>query len=317
MLRTLPAFIAIVCLAFGMWPHSFAEAGIIRDRIAAYRAQQAQGVGSQTALSQSSLPTGARLLRDVSYGNDSQQRMDVYLPAETHNAPAIFMVHGGGWKRGDKQADSVVDNKMARWVSRGVIFISVNYRMLPEADPQVQVQDIVSALVAAQRKAASWGGDPARFILMGHSAGAHLVAFLAANPAEALSSGAQLWLGTVALDSAAYDIEQIMQSRHFGLYDDAFGSDPAYWRKLSPYHVLTANGQPLLAVCSSRRSESCQQAQHFAGKARSMNMRVVVLKQDVTHKQINQLLGTDGSYTEAVESFMGSLDDSVKQALAQ
>ena len=62
----------------------------------------------------------------------------------------------------------------------GIIFVSVDYRMLPQQDALAQADDVARALAFAQSRARSWGGDPGKFILMGHSAGAHLVALLAA-----------------------------------------------------------------------------------------------------------------------------------------
>src|SRR5207247_470736 len=112
-----------------------------------------------------------------------------------------FMVHGGAWVLGDKASPGVMENKVARWAARGYILLSVDYRMIPEADPLEQAEDVARALAAAQAKAASWGGDPSKFVLMGHSAGAHLVGLLAADPARAFKRGAKPWLGAVLLDS--------------------------------------------------------------------------------------------------------------------
>ncbi|HKU93926.1 MAG TPA: alpha/beta hydrolase, partial [Vineibacter sp.] len=104
------------------------------------------------------LPAGARVIRDVAYGADPAQRMDVYLPARPRAAPILFMVHGGGWAIGDKAGASVVANKIAKWLPEGFIVISVNYRLLPDAHPLTQADDVASALAAAQSKASSWGG---------------------------------------------------------------------------------------------------------------------------------------------------------------
>lgn len=95
------------------------------------------------------------VMRDVAYGDGKRQRMDIYRPAiayiAAHKAPIILMVHGGGWAYGDKGLDRVVDNKVARWVPRGFIFVSVNYPMIPDADPVAQADHIARAL-AADRK---------------------------------------------------------------------------------------------------------------------------------------------------------------------
>lgn len=282
-------------------------AGPLRERLAERRAARAAedqlDDGSRDSRA-ARLPAGVKALRNVAYGASAAQRYDVYLPQVAKDAPVILMVHGGGWKNGDKAHGPVVDNKVAFWSRAGIIVISVNYRMVPEAAPLEQARDVALALAHAQQQAASWGGDRNKFVLMGHSAGAHLVALLAASPA--LANGAP-FLGTVALDGAGYDIEQMMQGRHMGLYDDAFGSDPADWKAASPYAQLSSAGKPLLAVCSTRRQVACQQAQRFADKARGLGMRVQLLPQDQSHRDINQTLGAPGAYTSAVDDFVRTL----------
>jgi arylformamidase len=250
---------------------------------------------------------GMRVLRDVAYGPDARQRYDVYAQQEARGEPVIFMVHGGAWAFGDKGAATVVDNKVARWVPRGFAFVSVNYRMLPDAAPLEQARDVARALAAAQAQAASWGGDGARFILMGHSAGAHLVSLIAAAPRIALELGARPWLGTVELDSAALDVERIMSKRHLRLYDRAFGRDPADWAAASPLARLSARAAPFLAVCSTRRTDSCPAASAFVAKARSLGTRASVLEENLSHREINAQLGEDGEYTRAVEAFLDAL----------
>jgi arylformamidase len=261
------------------------------------------------------LPEGVTLIADIAYGQDPRQRMDVYLPGKTKNTasaakvPVIAMVHGGAWMVGNKAMPKVVDNKVAHWVKqKGWIFISVGYRLSPQVDPLVQARDVATALAKAQAMAAAWGGDSSRFFLMGHSAGAHLVALLGASPALAREAGAQPWLGTVALDSAALDLERIMKARHMRFYDRVFGADPVYWRSVSPSHVLASDAAPVLLVCSTQRGDGpCPQARDFAARATAKGLRAGVLQQDLTHEQINALLGLPGAYTDAVDGFMSDL----------
>lgn len=236
------------------------------------------------------------MLRNVAYGADEDQRFDVYAPLGVQEAPVIFLVHGGGWAIGDKAAARVVENKVAHWLPRGFAIVAVNYRMLPKIDPVEQARDVARALAAAQRQAPRWGGDPHKFILMGHSAGAHLIALLAAE------AGAQPWLGAVLLDSGALDVPEIMNGRHFGLYDRAFGSDPAYWQASSPFHQLRRGGPPLLLVCSTRRFASCPQAERFVAKAGSFGTKAEVLRLDLSHGEINSELGAAPDYTAAVDA---------------
>ena len=268
-------------------------------------ARQADGDGPSGA--PWTAPAGMRFLHDVPYGTDPRQRMDVYLPARPQGAPVIFMVHGGAWRYGDKAGSTVVRNKVEHWVPRGAVFVSINYRMLPDAGPLVQVQDVARALAEAQRLAPRWGADPDRFVTMGHSAGAHLVALLAARPALQRAAGVRPVLGTVALDSAAMDVPRLMRTPHPKLYDRAFGTDPAHWPEASPADQLRQSAPPLLAVCSSRRAIACDQAYRLAAQAQSVGMRADVLPQDLNHLGTNEQLGLPGAYTDAVDAFLRSV----------
>jgi acetyl esterase/lipase len=252
------------------------------------------------------LPRGVRRLADLAYGSDPAQRLDVYVPAHPRG-DVVLMVHGGGWSRGDKAMASVVDNKLAHWAARGAIFISIDYRMLPAADPVRQADDVARALAWSQRHAREWGGDPGAFVLVGHSAGAHLAALLAADPSVARARGVRPWRGTIALDSAALDVERIMQGPHLSLYDAAFGADPGYWRAASPYRQLARGTAPMLLVCSTRRTESCANARRFATRAEALGGRAPVLPEPLSHTQVNDTLGLPGDYTRAVDAFIASL----------
>ena len=241
----------------------------------------------------------------MAYGPDPAQWLDVYLPAKAQQAaPVVFMVHGGAWMVGDKAAAQVVDHKVAHWLPQGVAVVSINYRMSRAPRVLDQVDDVARALALVQARASGWGLDTRRVLVMGHSAGAHLVALMASDPALATAHGAQPWLGTVALDSAALDVPQIMQRRHYGFYDRVFGSDPAFWASASPFQRLQAAPiAPMLLVCSSRRSDACPPAHAFAAKAQGLGGTVMVLPVDLSHADVNGTLGLEGPYTRAVDDF--------------
>lgn len=260
----------------------------------------------------------ADTLVDLAYGSDPAQQLDVYRPKDARQAPLILMVHGGAWRIGDKRSRAVVENKVARWLPKGFIFVSVNNRLLPDAGPLEQAADVARALAYVQRTAPSWGGDPERIVLMGHSAGAHLVSLLSADPDKAYRHGAKRWLGSVALDSAAYDMTAIMQTDHYRFYDQPFGDDPAYWKAASPLQVLSRDARPILAVCSSERKDRpCDQAGEFVRQAKTLGVRAELSPQPMSHREINQDLGLANDETEVVEAFMASLDSRIRRRLSR
>ena len=250
---------------------------------------------------------------EVAYGSDARQRIDIYLPEQPHDAPIIVMVHGGAWVIGNKALPQVVDNKLARWLPRGAIVVSVGYRLLPlagkhELTPLDQADDVARAIAKVQALAPGWGGDPQRIVLMGHSAGAHLVALVAASPSFAQRAGALPWRGTVVLDSAGLNLVGVMRLPHPRFYDRAFGSDPALWRAASPLETLAPGAGPLLVVCSTQRADaSCLQSQRFVVHALENGVRASVLEEDLTHGEINGKVGLPGTYTDAVERFFESI----------
>lgn len=254
------------------------------------------------------LPPGSRVERGLRYGSADAQQLDVYLPAAARLAPIILLVHGGGWRTGGRDNPGLAQPKAAHWLPRGFILVSIDYRLLPDADPLQQAADVAQALAWTQRHASQWGGDARRVILMGHSAGAHLVALLGSDSARLAAAGAIRPLGVVSLDSAAMDVPQILQApRHLPLYDAAFGSDPDYWRRASPWHHLDRQSLPMLAVCSSRRMDSCPQARALSRRAAGFGVAIEVLPEDLSHMQINRELGEPSGYTAAVDNYIDRL----------
>ncbi|GAB3101442.1 alpha/beta hydrolase [Lysobacter terrae] len=291
-----------LCIAAAVSLPDAEARGRLRERIMERMAQRRTAPVDPAAI-----PGNVQVWRDQAYGGDRAQRYDVYAPRGAQQAPTLFLVHGGGWKRGDKEAANVVAAKVQHWTAQGYVVISANYRMLPDADPLTQARDVADAIGAAQRESARWGGDPSRFVLMGHSAGAHLSALLAAAPAMLVQANAKPLRGVVLLDSAALDTEALMAQRHPKLYDEAFGQDRTYWRAASPYAQLRAPGVPVFAVCSSRRADSCPRAHAFVAKAQALGRRAQVLEQDLSHGEINAELGKTSAYTAAVDRFLQSL----------
>lgn len=311
LIKASPSRIGICVLLVAVFFPPLAQAGSILDRLIEREAQREQReLLDDSTPAKFPLPDDVQVMRDVSYGTHARQKFDVYLPKnnQAKNKPIIFMVHGGAWVFGNKGARGVVENKMRHWLTQGAIFISTNYRLVPEVTPLEQAADIATAVATVQRSAIEWGADPQQLILMGHSAGAHLVALLAADASLVEKAGMQPWLGTIALDIAAYDVNRIMADKHHSFYDKAFGNNADFWTAISPYHVLStdniarAKSLNFLAVCSKNRAEMpCPQAQRFVEKGNSLGMSAQLAPFALSHNQINQDLGRPSAYTDLVD----------------
>lgn len=253
-------------------------------------------------------------LKDLAYGSRPLQTLDVYRArGGSGPAPVILMVHGGGWCVGDKAGGGVVEHKVAHWAPQGVIVASANYPMVADGDNALaQARHIARALAFVQAHASEWGGDPAAVVLMGHSAGAHLVSLVNASAALRAAEGARPALGTVSLDAGAVNVVTQMPHVYPFLktrYREAFGTTEAEWIAASPYHQLAAGAGPWLGVCSTQRQDDpCAQARAYADKSRALGIPADVLPQAKGHGAINKTLGEPGPYTDAVDAFLAGLD---------
>jgi arylformamidase len=282
------------------------QAGPLKDRWLAKQMEKAGG--DELGLGELDTRTSAQIsrARTLAYGPSAAQVMDVYPQSPSAKAPVIIMVHGGGWRRGSRQSEGVVDNKLAHFGGKGYVFVSIDYRMVPEADPYVQAQDVAKAIAYVQAHITQYGGDPDNIIIMGHSAGGHLVGLISADPGIATAQGARLWRGTVVLDAGALDtVASLSKKPHAKLYDTAFGSNPAFWAKVSPMERLTSQGLPTLLICSTKRVDKpCGTVHKYADKAKAMGREANVSEQALSHAEINANVGLPGAYTDTVDAFI-------------
>ncbi len=248
--------------------------------------------------------------KDIAYGEKPDEKMDLYSPSTRESVevrPVIMMVHGGGWRRGDKAMRNTVDNKVKYFLPKGYAFISINYPMA-EVNPEEEVQSVGKALAYIQTNSQQLGIDPKRIVIMGHSAGAHLVALLTARADIHENEGITPWKGTVSLDGAMYDVVTRMSAPHLPLFETAFGTDPEFWKRVSPYEQYTSPGAPILFTCSTQRKDNpCDQSEHIANKIQEVGGRAQVLPVDASHGEANDWVGTPGDYTTGIQDFLTSL----------
>ncbi|WP_290778199.1 alpha/beta hydrolase [Arenimonas sp.] len=108
--------------------------------------------------------------------------LDVHRPIASPGAvapPVVVFVHGGSWRDGDREGYRFVGQRLAR---EGALVLVPDYRKAPEHAFPDFMYDTARAVAWARANAQRLGGDPARVFVMGHSAGAHIVALLATDP---------------------------------------------------------------------------------------------------------------------------------------
>src|SRR5262249_25110348 len=183
--------------------------------------------------------------RNIPYAEPASERqmLDVYAPENAKDVPVIFWIHGGGWQTGDK---ANAHAKPKAFLDKGYVFVSTNYRLLPDVDMEVIVRDVAKSIRWVHDHIAEYGGDPKRLIITGHSAGAQLAALICTDERYLKAEGLSLEFikGCIPVDGDTYDVPLMIETGaarrkalgqpdpKFG-HDEKFGSDPEKHRNFS------------------------------------------------------------------------------------
>ena len=232
--------------------------------------------------------------------------LDLYTadPMPSKPVPVVIWVHGGGWAIGDKSNGMQV--KRALFTGAGYCFVSINYRLSPKqqnGNPNrimypVHEQDVASAIAWVHSHAAEYGGDPERIALMGHSAGAHLVSIVSTDESflKAHDLALSIIKGTISLDTAGDNIPVVMERDPAGIYENAFGKDPAVWKQASPLcHVAAGKGIPPFLLVTRGMPARRKQCGDFAAALQKAGVKAAVV--DATgysHNEVNRKIGETG-----------------------
>jgi acetyl esterase/lipase len=235
----------------------------------------------------------------LSYGSDPLQELDLWVPRGAKGAPLVLFVHGGGWKRGSK--DTAGSRTLpGHLTAQGYAFASINYRLVPAATVEQQAADVAASLAYLLEKADSLGIDRSRVVLTGHSAGAHLVALVGTDERYLRSVGLSFADidGVMPNDGAAYDVPtQMAQAGRFmsGTYEQAFGTDVARQKALSPTLHAAAPNAPAFLLLHVQREDGVAQANALADALKRGGSRVEIGSFEGEglkgHADINRKLG--------------------------
>ncbi len=112
-------------------------------------------------------------IKDVSYGSDERQKLDIYAPQDAKGLPVLIDIHGGGWCMGSKEPRAIPAEPVMK---HGMVWVSINYGFAPKHTLDAIIDHVRQAIGWLYRNIASYGGDPERMYSTGNSAGAHLAA---------------------------------------------------------------------------------------------------------------------------------------------
>ena len=208
-------------------------------------------------------PDEGRTTRDIFYGPHERHRLNLFRPAGDAPAPkglsCLIFVHDGGFVMGDKGPPGApFYNNVGAWAQReGIVCVTINYRLAPEVRWPAGREDVIAAIGHVADHAAEYGIDPARIVVMGHSAGSTHVADVVAAPGAA----AGLIAGAI-MSSGFYDLASAVRDPFKPQY---YGAEIEDWSPMSPLPGVIATDIPcLFSVCELDMAECQKQAMVLA-----------------------------------------------------
>jgi len=214
-------------------------------------------------------PAAAQVRRDIAYHRAGGPTLDVHAAAGVADpAPAVLVLHGGGWSSGDKTVIAHVARAIA---DAGMVAVNVNYTLAAPGRRgfPTQLNELRAALRWVRRNAARIGVDPTRVGALGSSAGAHLAALLATTGRGRLTNGGRL--GAVVSWSGPFDLRAAGLRQRVGGKIAGFLGCLACPRRAGAASPITHAGPgdpPMLLIGSRRELIPTSQAVRMSNRLR-------------------------------------------------
>lgn len=244
--------------------------------------------------------------RDRAYGPDPRNRLDVFTARDGAGParPVLVFVHGGAFTRGDKTSPGspFYDNVGVFAARNGLVGVTMTYRLAPAFGWPAGADDVAAAVAYVRANAASFGADPDRVVVMGHSAGAtHVAGFLARADAPTRAG-----LHGAILSSGLYELNEATVGDPERAY---FGVDPATYAARAPMNGLISSGVRLLVAAGELdRPDFSDQAKRLEALSREAGRPARALTL-AGHSHMSSIfsLGTDDrSWSGEILRFIGT-----------
>jgi acetyl esterase/lipase len=224
--------------------------------------------------------------RDLRYGPHERHVADVFTSsatsAKTVGRPVVVFVHGGGFTRGSKHSPGspFYDNIGVWAVRHGLVGVTINYRLAPEFQWPSGIEDLTLLTTWLRAHAATYGGDPAKIFLWGHSAGAaHVADYLA----HAANSGADPGIAGAILTSGFYELGSEVST-----WKDYYGDDLSQYATRSSLPGLLKTATPLLVTSAELDPDSFQSQTRGLIEARAREGKPVHTVRLAGHSHISE-----------------------------
>lgn len=195
----------------------------------------------------------AKTILNVSYGSDTAQRMDVYLPANrnTTDTKVLVMIHGGAWTTGDK-TDFNEYLPVFKQRLPGYALFNINYRLasLPSVNIfPTQEEDVKAAIASILSKETEYSFNKNKLVLLGASAGAHLALLQSyKNSSPKINAVVDMFGPTDMVSLYNSFTDPLERAISQALLNGTPTTNPTGYQASSPINFVTAQSPPTLIL---------------------------------------------------------------------
>lgn len=236
----------------------------------------------------------------IAYGDLPEELLDVFMPADASGGdsrPVVIFVHGGAWRSLDLAGSAFAAET---FTARGALYVPLGFSVMPAAGSlDEMVAQVRTGIAWVWQNIASYGGDPSRLHLIGHSSGGHLAAMALVTNWQRLYGLPASVIRSCILVSGLYDLEPVRLSYR----NDMLKLDRAAEIRNSPCRNLPEEGPPTLIVYGQHEtSEFKRQAMTFeaAWSRRYGNARWLELAGANHYEAIEMLVDPASEISRAV-----------------
>jgi pectinesterase len=218
-----------------------------------------------SAIQDSNLISNENVVYKTIFSGNGTQRdlhLDIFRPAQKGKYPALVMIHGGGWRSGNKS----MQKPMAQHVSlEGYTTIAVEYRLSLEAKYPAAIHDIKAAIRWIKDNSEQYGIDTTKITIEGESAGGQLAMLVAMTNNVEKFEGDKNGSRSSSTVHAAIDVDGVVDflapnslntlrkpdSPDAFWLGGIFEEIPLVWKDASPIYWVGKNSVPVLFITSS------------------------------------------------------------------
>jgi acetyl esterase/lipase len=225
-----------------------------------------------------------QIIRNIAYGDNPRQKLDIYIPKASENAalPIIVFFHGGRWSFGSKDQYKFVGLTLS---NMGYIVVLPNTRLYPEVKHPEFVRDGAAAVAWVYNNIAEYGGNN-NLYLSGHSSGAHISALITADESYLKAQGLSTnIINAFAGISAPYDFDPSIESEDLR---DMFGP-PSQYPTMQVTTYVDGSEPPMLLLYTAEDTD-----------VHIRNLELITAQLDKVNGRYEKIIYPNGNHIDAV-----------------